>query len=393
LDGPGETVLNGTLTTTSTAFGVRIDVNGGATLTLGTSGTGSNFNQGIAFADIDRGTIKFTANEAVNSSAATSGGLIMSPEVETLDTATLNLNGTTQTITSLTATTDGAVVIDNTSGTAATLRFGANDTEVNLNPATTGSRTITNSGTGALSIVKLGNTTTTFNTGMTLTYKGATSVEGGSLIINSPVNGTTSLNVSNTGSTLTLAGGITSPNLITSVSVGNGSSLSLLDGIGTQLNGLTSLTLGSALGTITDLFFNVGDVVAGDGLNTDRLTLASGGSLNLFSGNKIRFNVSDSGLNANTQYVLADATAIGGGLLSGGPLSISDWLLNAPGGFSSMDLTTNSTTNQIILTTGSLITESTYWSAGGAADDWTELGNWAKNNNLILTGFNLIKLC
>jgi autotransporter-associated beta strand protein len=401
LDGPGETVINGNFTT-STAFGVRFDVNGNGTLTFGTNGAASNFNQSIAFADIDRGTIKFTTNEAINSSAPTAGGLIMSPESVNSDTATLNLNGTTQTITSLTATSDGAVVIDNTSGTAATLRFGANDNVVNFNPATTGARTITNSGTGALSIVKLGSTTTTFNSGMTLTYKGTTSVEAGSLVINSDVNGTSGLNVSGTasnlsiaglltspglaisvagsGSNVSLSGGINSPALITSVNVGSGSSLRLLDNAGSDISALNSLTLGQTGGTITDLFFNVGDGA------TDKFTLASGATLNLFTGNQIRFNVTDTGLSENTQYVLIDATAIGGGLFGGSsPLTISDWLLGAIGGFTSVDLTTNSTTNQIILTTGSLITESTYWTAGGAADDWNDLTNWAKTNKDGLT--------
>lgn len=64
-EGPGETIINGNITT-STGRWLRLDVNAGAQLTLGTSGTGSNFNQGAATAvDVDRGTLKFTANNAI----------------------------------------------------------------------------------------------------------------------------------------------------------------------------------------------------------------------------------------------------------------------------------------------------------------------------------------
>jgi autotransporter-associated beta strand protein len=440
IDGPGETVINGNFTT-STAFGVRLDVNGGGTLTLGTNGATSNFNQTSTAVDVDRGTLKFTANNAiptfgaatptttatvtasttipVTSTAgltvgqqfsvggtvvgriasidsgtqftanvvqtivasstltfAASGGLTISPEIATADTATVDLNGTTQTVNALTANTNGTLILDNTSADAATFRFGANNAAVDFGSGI-GSYTITDSGAGALSIVKLGTTSTTFSAGLNLTYQGTTRVEGGSLTIASPVDGTSALEVINSGSTLSLTGGMTSPSAVTSVIVEDGGTLSLLDGAGNKLNSLTNLQLGSTGGTMTTLNFNVGDNTLGDGLNTDTLTLLTGGTLSLFAGNQITFNLTDAGLNANQQYVLLDATAIGGGFL-GGPLSIADYILGGtPGGFTSINLTANSTTNQIILSTGNLITGKSWWSAGGTLDSWSDVANWS----------------
>jgi autotransporter-associated beta strand protein len=234
IDGPGEIVFNGNFTTT-TAFGVNINKTGDGILTLGTSGTSSNWNQANNPIDIDRGTLKFTANEAIptpfgaasTTTSATvpvssttytvasttglavnqlfsgtnvpagsrilsidspttftatlapttqvasgaalsfigSGGLIISPEVATTDTATVDLNGTTQTVTTLTANTDGTIIIDNTSSSPASLTFGVNNSTINFGTGT-GTYSITDSGAGALSIFKAGNTTTTIPTGV-----------------------------------------------------------------------------------------------------------------------------------------------------------------------------------------------------------------------------------
>ncbi len=376
IEGQGELVINGSFTT-STAFGVNIIKTGNGTLTLGTDGSGSNWNQAGNAVDVDRGVLKFAADNAIPTAASTNGGLTLSPEVLTTDTATVDLNGTTQTVNAITMNTDGVAIIDNTSAMAATLRFGANDTVASIGGGI-GTYTVTDSGAGALSLVKLGNTSATIPTGVTLTYQGGTGVEGGTFTIASPVSGTSSLSVINSGSILALTGGITSPSAITSVVVENGGTLSLLDGAGNKLDSLTNLQLGSSGGTMSTLNLNVGDsLVAGDELNTDTLALLTGGTLSLFSGNQITFNLTDIGLSPNQQYVLLDATAIGGGLF-GGPLNIGDYILGGtPGGFSFIDLTTNSTTNQIILTTGNLILGTSYWRGltdstwNAAANNWS----------------------
>ena len=437
IDGQGETVINGAFTST-TGNGVGITKTGNGTLTLGTNGATSNWNIGNNAVDVDRGTLKFAANNAIpttftaapaapttagtpiagttitvasttglqvgqrfsgtnvpNGSVITaitspttfttslapttaiasganltffgSGGLTLSPEVETLDTSTVDLNGTSQTVTGLTATTTGAVVIDNTSATAATFTFGANNSAVSI--TNTGARTITDSGAGALSIVKTGNTALTLPTGMTLTYQGSTSsTGGGSFTINSALNGTTGL-IATGNSTLAIPGGLTTPGTITSIEVGGGSILSLLDGTGSAISNLTSLNLGAGSGTTT-LNLNVGDSLAvGDFLNTDTLTLLTGNSATL--ANTVTFNLTDAGLNPATTYTLLNLmdggiTAFGAGNMIQGAM---------PGGFSGFTWTV--TNNLVQLTTGNLITGNSYW-RGSTNNTWNaNADNWS----------------
>ncbi|MBK8037444.1 MAG: autotransporter-associated beta strand repeat-containing protein [Verrucomicrobiaceae bacterium] len=442
LDGAGETVINGDFTTTS-PYGVAITKNGNGTLVLGTTGATSNWNRNAAGIDVDRGTLRFTASDALSvgtfttSSAPTTagtaiaattftvastaglvpgqnfsgtnviagstivsidspttftasaapttavannttltfaayGGLTLSPELATGDTALVDLNGTVQTFNSLTATTDGAVVIDNTSSSPSTLTIGANNNVVSISNA--GARTITDSGAGALSIVKTGSTALSLPTGMTLTYQGTTTSNGGgSLTINSPVNGTTGLAATG-GSTLSLPGGLTTPSVITSVAVGGGSTLGLIDGAGSQITNLTSLSLGnSGMGTVT-LNLNVGDgLTPGDNANTDLLRLLTGGTLSL--GNTITFNLTDAGLNAGQTYTLLNV--VDGGLTAFG---LGNLIQGAtPGGYTSYSW--NTTDTSVSLTVGSLITGNLFWRglAGGGTDStWNaNANNWS----------------
>ncbi len=437
IDGQGETVINGAFTST-TGNGVGITKQGNGTLSLGTNGATSNWNIGNNAVDVDRGTLKFTTNNAIpttftaapaapttagtpiagttitvastaglqvgqrfsgtnvlpgslitaitssttftSSLAPTtaiasgasltffgSGGLTLSPEVETLDTSTVDLYGTSQTVTGLTATTTGAVVIDNTSATPATFTFGANNSTVSI--TNTGARTITDSGAGALSIVKTGNTALALPTGMTLTYQGSTSsTGGGSFTINSALNGTSGL-IATGNSTLALSGGLTAPGAITKIEVGGGSILSLLDGTGSAISNLTNLNLGAGTGTAT-LNLNVGDSLAtGDFLNTDTLTLLAGGTLNL--ANTITFNLTDAGLNPLTTYTLLNL--VDGGITGFG---VGNMIRGAtPGGFSGF--TWNVTNNLVQLTTGTLITGNSYW-RGLTDNTWNaNANNWS----------------
>jgi len=371
-DGPGETVINGNFNTI-TAFGVNIIKTGDGILTLGTSGATSNWNQAGNAVDVDRGTLKFTTNNAIPAISSANGGLTISPEIATTDTATVDLNGTSQTLNTFTAITDGTVIIDNTAATAAALRFGANDSAVDFGSGI-GNYTITDSGAGALSIVKLGNTSTTFSAGLTLTYQGATRVEGGGLTIASPLNGTTALEVVNSGSTLALTGGLTTPTVITRIVAEGDTTLNLLDGAGSHFTSLTNLQLGSTGGSMTTLGLNVGDLTtAGDNLNTDLFNLLTGGTLGLFSGNQITLNLTDAGLNANQTYDLI--TVVDGGLTAG-VLGSSDWILGAtPGGFTTITL--NKTDTGISLTTGTLITGASYWN-GTSNTTWNVgASNWS----------------
>lgn len=360
LDGPGETVINGTITTT-TAFGIRLDVNGGGILTLGTDGALSNWSQSGNAVDVDRGTLKFTVNNAIPTTA-TSGAVILSPELATADTATIDLNGTTQTVNAFTGTSNGILVLDNTSATAAAFRFGANNSTVNFGSGS-GTYSIQNTGAGALDLVKLGNTSTSFNSGVTVGNKGTIASEGGgSFLIAGPVSAASGLRAIE-ASTLALTGGIADPSLLTSIEVGGGSTLSLLDGAGSLISNLTSLSLGNTgSGTVT-LNLNVGDSA------TDTLTLLGGYSANL--GNTITFNMTDAGLSELSTYTLLNLA--NGGLTSFGFGNVIQGA--TPGGFTGMTWTV--TDNVVQLTTGNLIVGDVYWRGltdstwNGNANNWS----------------------
>lgn len=242
------------------------------------------------------------------------------------------------------------------------------------NVTRTHSRDIT--GTGGL--VKQGGSALTFAGGLNLTYQGATTVRGGTMTVGSPINGTTSLNLLNSGTVLALTGGISNASAITNIVAEHGTTLGLLDGTGNKLSGLTNLQLGSHGGTMTSLNLNVGDGgTAGDELNTDLFTLLTGGTLSLFTGNQITFNITDTGLNPSQTYDLVSVAD--GGLTTTG-LTLGDWLLGAvPGGFTSITL--NVTDTLIQLQTGTLITGDLFWrgSAGGGTNDtWNaNPDNWS----------------
>lgn len=362
IDGSGETVINGNFTT-STAFGLVISKTGNGTLNLGGSSS-NNFNQAGANIDVDRGTLKLTANSVI-SSAAGAGGVTLSPELAASDTATLDLNGTTQVINALSMNTDGTAVIDNTSGSSASLTFGANDAAVTF--GNTGTYTITDSGAGALSIYKAGTASATIPTGYTLTHQGVTGVTGGSLTIASPVNGTSALSVVNAGSALALAGGLTTPAAITSIEVAAGATLSLLDGAGSALD-LNTLSLGNTGSGTATLNLNVGTGA------TDIITLLTGGTKNL--GNTITINMTDAGLAPSTTYTLLNL--VDGGFTAFGTGNVIQGA--TPGGFASMTWFVSD--NLVQLTTGTLITGKSYWNAGGTLDNWNDIANWSPDDPL-----------
>ena len=206
-------------------------------------------------------------------------------------------------------------------------------------------------------------------------HSGSTSVTGGgTLDFGGGLNGTTSLSTSGSGSVLRVSGGFAGASSVTSVNVGDGAVLNLLNGEGDKLNMLTSLTLGSSGGTMSFLNLNVGDDAAsGDELRTDTLTLLTGGTLTLFGGNQITLSLTDTGLNPNETY---DLISVVDGGLTAGVLGSGDWILGGtPGGCTSISL--NVTDTLIQLQTGTLITGKSWWNAGGAADTWNDVANWA----------------
>ena len=370
VDGAGDTLIQGDLTGAG-GHGFNLVKNGSGTLTLAVGGA-SNFTQRGAAVIVRRGTLALGADEVIPHGAG-AGGLIFAPEAYSADTATFDLRGRAETVTGLTAVSNGTLVIDNSSATPATLTVGADGAAVTLGGGA-GSYTVTDSGAGALSFAKMGAGAGVVADGVVLSYQGATSVTGGSLVLRAPLTASTSLSVTGAGSLLALEAGHSAPSVVTAVTVGAGATLSLADGAGNAFTALTSLQLGSASGTNTTLELNVGDLSsAGDGLRTDVLGLTAGGSLGLFAGNKVTFNLVDAGLGENQTYTLVSAAD--GGLTSG-VLGAGDWLLGAtPGGFAALTLA--ATNGAVTLTTGSLVSGDLFWQ-GASATNWSAgLASWS----------------
>lgn len=253
LAGAGTTNITGQInngTGPSTASNLTINAVGG-TINLANTGTPNSYNN----TTITQGTVRLGADEQIPHGAST-GTLIFDPAASI--NAILDLNGRTETVNGITATTAGNPIIDNTAVGTATLIFGDNNGVVNFAP--TGAGEIKNTG-GALSISKIGSGAATITTAGPLAYTGSTSVSGGSMTINSALSGTTALQVTGTNSLLHLAGNLSNPTAITSLTVDAGSTLSLINGTGIPLASLTSLSLGGAgtailnieLGTASDL--------------------------------------------------------------------------------------------------------------------------------------------
>ncbi|MBA4019772.1 MAG: hypothetical protein C0483_21615 [Pirellula sp.] len=369
LSGSGDTVINGTISVSS-SLNVGLTYAGNGTLTL--NGAGGNRNNG-AFT-VSSGRVILGADEYILHGSG-KGGVVLNPAAGV--TATLDLNGHNETINGLTANTAGNSVITNTAATPSRLTIGANNAAVSFGTGA-GTYAITDSGSGlgTLSLTKTGTATTTIPSGVSLSYRGATAVDGGMLIVESPLIATSSLTVSNIGSVLSLKGGLTNPAGVNTVSVGDGAILSLVDNAATRITSLSSLTLGGpTFTTSTLLMFDVGDLnAAGDQLAGDLIAVASGGLLQLFANGQIDFDITDNGLNPLQTYTLVQAA--GGGLTSG-PLSPSSYHLRfAPGGFSSLTLTATDTS--VFITTGTRVTSALYWT-GANNSQWVTLANWSTN--------------
>lgn len=371
-NGGGDTILNTSVTDTAAAAAISLTYNGYGSLTLGGNNGASTYT---GTTTLTSGTLKVGSANAIPSGAG-KGNLTINPGTGL--TATLDVNGFNQTVNGITATTAGVSILDNSSTTAATLSVGANDQDVNFIGGTA------NSGTGALSLAKVGTGTATFSQGP-FEHTGATSVEGGLMTLAEDVNGTSALNVSGAGSTLRLTGTISGADLIKSISVGDGSTLSLLNSEGEKLDMLTSLTLGSASGTNTNIKLNVGGNLDDGFSGTDTWTLLTGGVLNLFAGNKITFDLTDTNLKEGTTYTLFNI--VDGGLTLG-PLTADDFLLGAtPGGFTSAILFVDN--NVVQFKTGDLVTGDLFWNANAAADNWNDLGNWSTTLDGLTPATNL----
>jgi autotransporter-associated beta strand protein len=293
------------------------------------------------------------------------GNVVLDP-VATV-TATFDLNGQSETINGLIATSAGNAVITNSAIGPAFLTFGANNSTSNINSAAGGVTTITNSG-GALSLTKIGTGTATIASGQTLTYTGSTNVTGGALNIASALNGTSVLSSTGVGSNLNLNGLMSAPALVNSVTVGAGALMSFLNGVGTPLANLTTLNLGAGPSGTANLSLDLG--TTSDTLTTSVApTIANTVTLNLGAG---------IGLLDNTAYNLLVAPS--------GLGSLSNYLLGSqPAGYSTGSLSMISDTN-VIYTSGTAIVGSLYWNNTQATGSWATSASGSTNFTTDLAG-------
>ena len=186
-NGSGDTILNAQVTTTNT-FGVNVTYSGTGSLTVNNllSALGNATVANVGTFTISGGTVKSGLAEfipdAINNPSTFGGGVTMNPASGT--TATWNLNGFSETINALTATTAGSTtIIDNASATPVSFTIGANDATVGFGAAT-GTFSLRNSGGGALTLIKIGAGVATFTTNAN-SYTGPTLIKGGTLSVTS----------------------------------------------------------------------------------------------------------------------------------------------------------------------------------------------------------------
>ena len=284
----------------------------------------------------------------------TRGNVVFSPAESV--TATFDLNGWNETINGLTTSSAGHSVITNSAATPVMLTFGMNGTTLDFNSTGGGTTTITNSG-GPLSITKIGSAAALIPSGHTLTYTGSTNVTGGSLTIASPLNGTSALSVTGTGSILNLPGLIAAPAAIQSITVSGGASLSFQDGAGTPIPTLHSLDLGAGSGSAI-LSLELGST-------SDTLTVLNPAAI----ANTITLNLyAITGFTDNTDYDLLIAP--------GGLGTLSNYILGLqPGGYTSGTLTVIDST-RVTYTSGIAMSGDLYWNNTQGNGSWaTHLGN------------------
>jgi autotransporter-associated beta strand protein len=346
--GATEVIPHGVAATTATTAAVSasttITVNSTAGLVVGQRITGTGVTAGATVASIiDGTTFTASANQTIASGVTLSfdlkGNVVMGPAAGF--TSVLDLNGNTETINGLTGTAAGIMVIDNSTVLPSSLTVGGADSAVNFNGS------ITRSGTGELSLGKIGTATAAFAGPADVT---ALNVQAGSL---------------------RLTGGLTSPLAMTSVQVAAGGLLQLYDGVGTPMPNLITLNLGAGPSGTATLELEAGD------LGSDTMTT----SVAAVVANNILFNIRDAGLSPGGTYNLLVAP---GGLTAGG----ATYALGPIGGYTGSTLTVSDTS--VVLNVGTAVLGSMYWTGLGlpgpvATTQWNTVDgtgngmNWASD--------------
>lgn len=257
-------IFSGTIGDGGNEYGLTIDSSSANSVQFSGNNT---FTGGVT---INSGILLLGSAGALNSTAGSQNAVTFGAA----STGRLSLNGNSVTISNLASNaTAGTPIVQNASGTAATLTVG---NSVNLSGTFAG--VIQNgTGAGALSLTKAGNGTLTLSGSNS--YTGATTVSAGTLLVSGSLNGTSSVAVG-TGATLASGpgGGIStaaSGNVSVSGFLAPGGStagagagtLTLSLGAGGKLDFGMGSTLSFGLGTASDLIaFNAaGDWLSGDG--------------------------------------------------------------------------------------------------------------------------------
>jgi autotransporter-associated beta strand protein len=321
---------------TSTTFSGIISNSTGSVLNFTKTGTGvqtlSAVNTYSGTTTITNGAIQLGISQALPNSLV-GNSVAFNPAS---GTATLDLNGFSQTLGALTSTGAGTSAIDNTAAGAASVTIGALNQVVNFGG------NITNSGGGALALTKTGSAAATLS-GPTINYTGLTTVSAGSLSFTNA----------------------TAPGLTGGVSVAGGATLNLNNTVGNVINlGSSAISLGSGLGT-TILGYDLGLGDANPAVSINDLLTTTGTAT---TANTVQFNLTALGGFSAGTFNLISATS---GLTSGGATYV---IGSAPSGYNFAFNNTDSLI-QIIAT----LQQDRYWK--GLADNSWNTVNIAANYN------------
>lgn len=319
---------------------------GSGALTL-TPGTANTFTGPLT---LNAGTVTLGNANALNGNPAlVFGGMSMtvggaSPNF-IFANGTLNLNGNSASVASLSASADscGTPTVQNASSTAATLT---------VNGTTTASFTGTlqdGTGGGSLSLVKSSSGTQTL--GGTLSYSGGTTVSAGTLALTATPTATTNYAVNGTLNVTALTGGtlaLVSPQVLSGSGTVSGS-VSVASGAHTH-PGATGVT-----NTITGNLTYVTGAKADFDLNTsatnspsDQVVLSGVTSVLTCGSIQININLIGATLDTTNDYVLFKLTG-GSASISGTFLSTPNWLGTVPANSGSYSIVTDTVHNTVRL--------------------------------------------
>lgn len=375
----------------TTISGVVVDGTGGGNLAMliNSSGTGnvilSDSNGFTGGTRVSAGTLQFA-----------SGGSLLSSGALTVNGGVVDINGTNQTIGSLSGS--GGTILNN-GGSTNTLTVGSGNTGGGTYAGVIANNN--NAGTGVLNLTKIG--TGIIGLSNANTYTGATAISGGALnISNANALGNSSGVTVASGAALQLSGGIT-PNIAALTLNGQGVSASTngaLESV-SGANGYSSaIALGSAAAIGVDAgTFNVSGTISGN----VALTLnGSGGTGNVSSvlGSTSISSLTKSGAStwvvSSLNSYTGGTTIIAGTLQPGiatsgstGPFGGPTTAMTIAGG--TLDLNGYNITKGVVSTTGGTITNNgapaTFTVGNGnAAVNLTGLTSVSGNLTVLVTG-------